>query len=156
MTIAAATAIGFSLGSASMTEPPEASSYTQEQLWNLVSKSGETLTSEQQHELYNLLLEFADVFTSNEDGLRRTKVLQHAISTGNTPPIWQPPRRAPPIQKETIRNLLVKMLSKDIIKHSKSPWASPGKEKRWLNTILHGLPQVECCHGKRCLPTATH
>ena len=107
------------------TEPPEASPYTQELLWDLVSKSGETLTSEQQHELYNLLLGFADVFTSNEDGLGRTKVLQHAISTGNTPPIRQSPRRAPPIQKEAIRNLLDKMLSKDIIKRSKSPWASP-------------------------------
>ena len=28
------------------TEPPEASPYTQELLWDLVSKSGETLTSE--------------------------------------------------------------------------------------------------------------
>ena len=29
------------------------------------------------------------------------------------------------MQKEAVRNLLDTMLSKDVIKHSKSPWASP-------------------------------
>ena len=50
--------------------PPDIPVYTKEQLWDLVIKSGEALTSVKQLELYNLLLGFADVFTSIDDGLR--------------------------------------------------------------------------------------
>ena len=109
----------------SSTDEDEIPLHKQELLWDLVTKSGDSLTTEQQHELYNALLGYADVFTANEDDLGRTDVLKHTISVGDASPIRQPPRRAPPYHKETVRNLLSSMLSKGVIQPSKSPWASP-------------------------------
>jgi len=70
--------------------------HKQELLWDLVTKSGDALTTEQQHGLYNVLLGYADVFKANEDDLGRTDVLLHTINVGIASPIHQPPRRAPP------------------------------------------------------------
>jgi len=107
------------------TPPLDIPCYKREVIWDLVTKSGNALKEQQQHELYNLLLGFADVIMDADDGLGQTNVLQHTISTGNAAPIRQPPRRAPPYQKETVRELLDGMLRKGIIQPSKSPWASP-------------------------------
>ena len=97
----------------------------QEALWQLVENSGEVLGSQQQRQLYQLLLGFADVFAFDDTDLGRTKKLHHTISTENCQPIRQAARRMPVYHKEEVRKLIEDMLKRDVIQPSKSPWASP-------------------------------
>ncbi|KAL5968234.1 Transposon Ty3-G Gag-Pol polyprotein [Taenia solium] len=57
--------------------------------------------------------------------LGRTKIIKHAIDTGETKPIWQPPRCIPPPLLEDVNRPLNEMISDNVIRPSKSPWASP-------------------------------
>ena len=45
---------------------------TKEQLWELVQKSGTTLTTQRQEKLHKVLLGFSDVFAFSESELGRT------------------------------------------------------------------------------------
>ena len=47
----------------------------------------------EQEQLYAVLLDYADVFAVDADGLGKTDKLQHTINTGSTLPIRQPPRQ---------------------------------------------------------------
>ncbi|KAL5967725.1 Transposon Ty3-I Gag-Pol polyprotein [Taenia solium] len=55
----------------------------------------------------------------------RTNIIKHAIDTGEAKQIWQPPRRIPPPLLEDVNRLVNKMITDDVIRPSKSPWASP-------------------------------
>ena len=79
----------------------------------------------QRQRLIELLVDFADIFAVTPDDLGRTSKLQHHIDTGNARPIKQPIRRIPPAKRKETQKLLQKMLEKDIIQPSSSPWASP-------------------------------
>ncbi|KAL5961256.1 Transposon Ty3-I Gag-Pol polyprotein [Taenia solium] len=57
--------------------------------------------------------------------LGRTSIIKHAIDTGEAKPIWQPSRRIPPPLLEDVNRLLNEVISDDVIRPSKSPWASP-------------------------------
>ena len=81
-----------------------------------------------------MLVDFADIFTVTPDDLGRTSKLQHHIDTGNACPIKQPIRRIPPAKRKETQKLLQKMLEKDIIQPSSSPWASP-------IVLVHGSQQ---------------
>ena len=93
-------------------------------MWQLVENSREVLDSQQQRQLYQLLLGFADVFAFDDTDLGRTKKLHHTISTENCQPIRQAARRMPVYHKEEVRKLIEDMLKRDVIQPSKSPWAS--------------------------------
>ena len=94
-------------------------------LWRLVESSGEILNPQQQIKLYNLLLEFADVFAFSDSNLGQTHVSCHKIPTEPVPPIKQQIRRILPYSRREISNLFGDMLARDIIQPSTSPWASP-------------------------------
>ena len=94
-------------------------------LWDLVVRSGDSLTDSQRELLFAVLLKYEDVFASTPDDFGRTKEIRHTINVGNSPPIRQPVRRIPPIRRKEARDLLQGMLSKGVIKPSTSPWASP-------------------------------
>ena len=94
-------------------------------LWEMVVRSGDTLTDQQRELLFALLLKYEDVFASTSDDFGRTKKIKHTIDVGSSPPIRQPVRRIPPIRRKESRDLLQGMLSKRVIKPSTSPWASP-------------------------------
>ena len=86
---------------------------------------GTHVTNCQQQKLLELLLEFADIFAVNSDDMGRTCRIKHKIYTGDALPIRQPLRRVPPIKRKETQELLHKMLQKDVIQPSCSPWASP-------------------------------
>ncbi|XP_065900680.1 uncharacterized protein [Dysidea avara] len=123
-----------------------------------------SLSDNEKHLLFTLLMDYADIFAVSKDQLGRTDILQHEIVTKNVTPIRQRFRRMSPQQKEEMRTLLNDMLEKKIIKPSNSPWTSPivlVKKKdgtsrfcvdyRQLNTITrkdaYPLPRVEDARG---------
>ena len=109
-------------------------------LWETVESSGEDeLTAEQKEQFYALLLANSDLF-SFDGQLGRTGLVKYHVDTGRSASIRQPLRRIPPFKLEEARHLLQDMLSKDIIRPSSSPWASPiilVPKKRWEPQILH-------------------
>ena len=68
------------------------------------------------------LLEFSDVF---HNSLGHTTVLEHHISTGNSPPIRQFPRQLPYHYRNEVSQQVQDMLLQGVIQPSTSPWASP-------------------------------
>ena len=105
------------------TKPP--SSDLSAALRNIVSRSDTELNSSQQQALYNLLLQFQDIFAADQPDFGHTTAIKHQIDTGNSPPIKQRACRMPPIHHQEAQQLLQDMLSNDIIQPSSSPWASP-------------------------------
>ena len=127
----------------------------QEVLWELVTQSGKVLNTQQQHQLYHLLLDFTDVFAFSSDQLGRTNKLAHTISTDGHHPIRQQTRRLPPFQREQVHQFLQDMLSKDVIKPSTSSWASPVVlvKKKDGSTRFY-ITQFKNPQG--CVPPATY
>ena len=95
----------------------------QQLLWRVVENAN--LPESEQEQLFALLLDYADIFASDQDDLGCTGKIKHKINTGDSPPIRQPVRRIPPIRRNETRSLLQDMLKKGVIKPSTSPWASP-------------------------------
>ena len=93
-------------------------------LSKMVEKCASDLTVEQREQLFQLLLEYADIF-ADESELGRTDRITHDIDTGNAPPIRQPARRVQVCQRTELKELLTDMEKKDVIRPSNSPWASP-------------------------------
>ena len=56
-------------------------------LWSLTERV--SLTPEEWERFFILLMEYADVFTLNNEGLDRINILQHEIHTGDYPAIGQ-------------------------------------------------------------------
>ncbi|CDS40483.1 KRAB A domain containing protein [Echinococcus multilocularis] len=76
-------------------------------------------------ELRQLLLKYANIFSWQGVRLGRKNIVKHKIDTGEARPIWQPPRRIPPPLLQEVNRLVEEMLRDEVIKPSKSPWASP-------------------------------
>ena len=84
----------------------------------------ENLSPLQQQQLNELFKEFQDVFSQGDDDLGNTPLLQHGIET-NGPPLRQPYRRQNPAVRREEMAQVQQMLSSNVIRPSKSPWASP-------------------------------
>ena len=84
----------------------------------------ERLSPLQQQQLNELFREFSDVFSQGEDDLGNTLLLEHAIET-HGPPLRQSYwRQNPAVRREEMAQVQ-QMLSSNVIRPSKSPWASP-------------------------------
>ena len=94
-------------------------------LWDIVNRSDTELNKTQQQSLYQLLLQYTDIFATGQHNLGHTTVIKHQIDTGNVPPICQQARRVPPVHRQEAKQLLNDMLDSNIITPSSSPWASP-------------------------------
>ena len=92
---------------------------------SMVNQLGSHVSNVQQQLLLELLMDFADIFAATPEDLGRTNTLNHQIDTGDAKPIRQPLRRIPPAKRKQTQKLLQKLLEKDIIQPSSSPWASP-------------------------------
>ena len=91
----------------------------------MVLAAGESLTQEEQQQLFLVALEFEDIFALQSNDFGRTSKIRHSINTGDHQPIRQPVWRMPPYRREEARKLLTEMQAKDVIQRSSSPWASP-------------------------------
>ncbi|XP_016406721.1 uncharacterized protein LOC107739212 [Sinocyclocheilus rhinocerous] len=94
-------------------------------LQEIMQRSSSELDTQQQEQLWELLVEFRDCFACNEGDLGQTTLMQHNIDTGDAAPIPQRPRCMPLERQEAAEQALVKMQRASIIEPSESPWASP-------------------------------
>ena len=91
----------------------------------LYERSVTNLQPYQQKLLYNLLQEYAHLFSRGAEDLGRTSIVKHRIDTGAAVPIRQPPRRLPLTRREEAALAVQDMLKQGVIEPSTSPWASP-------------------------------
>ena len=71
--------------------------------------------------IFELLVEYHNVFATSVDELGRTKVLKHMVHTKESVPIRQPVRRLPPCRKEKVHLMLQDMVKQEVIQPSSSP-----------------------------------
>ena len=133
----------------------------------------ERLSPLQQQQLNALFQEFSDVFSQGEDDLGSTPLLEHTIET-HGPLLRQPYRRQNPAVRREEMAQVQQMLASNVIRPSKSLWASPvvmvrkkdGSLRfcvdfRQLNATTvkdaHPLPRIDdlldALHGARWLST---
>ena len=91
----------------------------------MLNQSSQHLDAGQREEVAALLTEFADVFAASDDDLGKTGIVKHRIDTGGAKPIRQPARRLPIHQRKEAEAEVQKMLEREVIEQSSSPWASP-------------------------------
>ena len=70
-----------------------------------------------------LVLEFAEIFSTGKQDLGRTDKIYHSIKTGNEFPIKWSPRCLPIHCQQEVGQLLDKMLQQGVIEPSTSPYA---------------------------------
>ncbi|CAF0881323.1 unnamed protein product [Brachionus calyciflorus] len=88
-------------------------------------KISEKLTIEQRNKLVKLILKHEKAFKWTEDDIGLTDLTKHEIKTGDTKPIKQRAYRLPQAAQEEVSKQIKNMLGKNVIRESKSPWASP-------------------------------
>jgi len=100
-------------------------------------------------QLTDLLTEFSDAFSMDENDLGWTNVVTHAIDTGDSKPVRQPLRRHPPAHDDAIQKHVADMLEQGVIEPAKSPWAS--------NVVLVKKKDgsLRCCIDYRQVNAAT-
>jgi len=90
----------------------------------MVDNVDSSLGQAQRKQLADLLAEFSDAFSMDENDLGWTNVVTHAIDTGDSKPARQPLRRHPPAHDDAIQKHVADMLEQGVIQPAKSPWAS--------------------------------
>jgi len=95
------------------------------QLGVLVNREDSPLDMAQRNELHNLLSEYHQSFSLEEDERGETDIVQLVIDTGDAPPQKQPVRRVPFAARQELANLLESMQKSRVIQPSNSLWASP-------------------------------
>ena len=91
---------------------------------DLYERSVVGLGTPERGEVYELLTEFSDLFSSGPQDLGCTDLVQHRIHTGQTPPIHQPPRRLPLSKREEAEMAIQDMHTLAVIEPAASPWSS--------------------------------
>lgn len=82
-------------------------------------------TSGERQKILDLFSRNSDVFVKSELDLGCTETVRHHINLTDEEPISVPYRRIPPNQYQEVKNHIQKLLEKDIIQPSKSPYAAP-------------------------------
>ena len=84
-----------------------------------------SVSAEEMKQLYDILGEFHDIFSLDDDERGETSLVEFNIDTGDSPPIKQAARRVPYAARHEIATQLSKMQDGGVIQPSKSSWASP-------------------------------
>lgn len=71
------------------------------------------------------MIEFADLFANEKNGLGRTDLVTHHIYTEDVPPIHSRPYSVPTNEQDFIKQEIQRMLVNKLIQTSESPWTSP-------------------------------
>jgi hypothetical protein len=83
------------------------------------------LVPEQRKQVAELILNHQTAFIGADGEIGRTDLIKHEIHTGDAPPKRIPARRQPAAMQELILGEVNKMLKRDVIVPSNSPWSSP-------------------------------
>ena len=83
------------------------------------------LTTHQEAQFQQLLLEFADLFAKDMIQLGKTDLVTHRIFTEDVPPVSSQLYMVPLTKQTFINEEVQRMLDNNLIKESSSPWASP-------------------------------
>ena len=94
-------------------------------LSDLYARATTNLTRAEKERVADLLVRFQDTFSRDEWDLGLTNLTEHAIPTGDSAPIRQPPRRVPLAHAEAEKQAVEDLKAKGVIRDSISPWASP-------------------------------
>ena len=94
-------------------------------LRDLCEKSTRGLEGHQKERVAHLLDRFQDSFSRHEWDIGLTHLTEHAIETGDAPPVKQAPRRVPLAYAEEEKKAIEDLKAKGVIRDSVSPWASP-------------------------------
>ena len=98
--------------------------WRQQQLRSML-KEGKEHLSDEYLPLEELLAEYHDIFSLEEDERGETDLVTFKIDTGNEIPKRQPVRRVPFAARQEVASQLEKMQNNGVIKPSQSPWSSP-------------------------------
>ena len=128
-------------------EPDEES--MPEHLRKLFHDSGGSLSHVEKQQLRVLLVEFADVFSRNEDDIGRTHLTEHVIDTGDAKPIKCAPRRVPLAYAGEDRKALEQLMRRGCIRPSTSPWGAA------LVFVRKKDGSLRCCQDSRALNKCT-
>ncbi|XP_074658626.1 uncharacterized protein LOC141911536 [Tubulanus polymorphus] len=93
-------------------------------LQDLYHRSCEGLSTDECHDVKQLLSEFSDVFASSNLDLGEASETLHVIDVGNAVPTKQRFRRLPLATQEEVNKLVDDMLKARVIEESDSPWCS--------------------------------
>lgn len=83
------------------------------------------LTGVEMDKAKKTLLQYADMFSTDDADIGRTGLVQHKINTGNELPIRQRPRRVPVAREKEVKEMIERMVKNSFIEPSSSPWCSP-------------------------------
>ena len=116
---------------------------------NLIESVNDKVDAGTKHTLKDLISEFKEVFSIDDNDLGRTSLVAHAIDTGNAKPVRQPLRRHPPAHQDAIHQHVASMLEQEIIEPAQSAWAS--------NVVLVKKKDnsLRCCIDYRQVNSAT-
>lgn len=95
-----------------------------EHVQDLFMRSIVQLTEAQCMKLKDLLFEFSDVFSKNDDDLGYNDQFPHKINTGDSAPVQQAPRRMSVKKREILAKEIEKMKNNGLIEESFSPYAA--------------------------------
>ena len=96
-----------------------------QQLRNSLQLDSFNLTKAQAQQIQDLALQYANVFALEPDELGATELVTHVIDNGDSPPIKQAARHIPFTLRQTVEEMVEKMLKQGVVKPSHSPWSSP-------------------------------
>ena len=82
------------------------------------------LTEEEQAEVRSLLEEYSSVFATHDGDLGCTNLISHDIPLLDDVPVRQRYRRIPPSEYEAVKAHINQLLEAQVIKESRSPYAS--------------------------------
>ena len=94
-------------------------------LLNVLNDCKSNLTVEQQEKVWEVLFEYASVFSLDEYDMGCTNLIEHRIETEDERPIKIPPRRLPIAKREVVQAEINKWLKLGIIRESHSDYSAP-------------------------------
>ncbi|KAK3731801.1 hypothetical protein QZH41_007622 [Actinostola sp. cb2023] len=105
-------------------ESPE-SEQTSHHLREFFNLDDTTLNADEKTKTHALLSKMSYVFAKDDKDLGCTAAVRHEILLTDNVPTREPYRRVPPGQLQEFREALMALLDSDVIRESKSPYASP-------------------------------
>ena len=91
---------------------------------DFIERSIKGWSKSQQEAIQKMLLQFQDVFSKDELDIGQTHLMEAEIDTGDARPVRTRPRPMAKSMEEEGRKTIERMEERDLIRPSKSPWAS--------------------------------